>query len=121
MFYFREITLFDSDRDNKLRIVSITTGILSLGLTNQSKHHDDGLNTCSGGHTCGWTSINSRNKTYSGFAGPQTLLQQGVFGLYRGMAAPLATVAAFNAALFSVRGAMESILAHPDGIFPHTF
>eukprot|EP00884_Botryococcus_braunii_P022325 jgi/Botrbrau1/8777/Bobra.0330s0010.2 len=48
-------------------------------------------------------------------AARKTLVEQGLFGLYRGMAAPLATVAAFNALLFSVRGFMESTLAHPDG------
>lgn len=42
-------------------------------------------------------------------------MEQGLFGLYRGMAAPLATVAAFNALLFSVRGFMESTLKHADG------
>ena len=35
--------------------------------------------------------------------------------MYRGMGAPLATVALFNAVLFSVRGKMERILAHSDG------
>lgn len=35
--------------------------------------------------------------------------------MYRGMGAPLATVALFNAVLFSVRGKMERLLAHADG------
>ena len=35
--------------------------------------------------------------------------------MYRGMGAPLATVALFNAVLFSVRGRMERALAHADG------
>ena len=35
--------------------------------------------------------------------------------MYRGMGAPLATVALFNAVLFSVRGKMERVLAHADG------
>ena len=35
--------------------------------------------------------------------------------MYRGMGAPLATVALFNAVLFSVRGRMERLLAHADG------
>ena len=35
--------------------------------------------------------------------------------MYRGMGAPLATVALFNAILFSVRGKMERLLAHADG------
>eukprot|EP00884_Botryococcus_braunii_P022326 jgi/Botrbrau1/8778/Bobra.0330s0010.3 len=52
---------------------------------------------------------------FGGGGSLQTLVEQGLFGLYRGMAAPLATVAAFNALLFSVRGFMESTLAHPDG------
>ena len=38
----------------------------------------------------------------------------GPLGLYRGMAAPLATVAAFNALLFSTWGALERLLS-PDG------
>ena len=45
----------------------------------------------------------------------QTLSEQGVRGMYRGMGAPLATVALFNAVLFSVRGKMERLLAHADG------
>lgn len=39
---------------------------------------------------------------------------EGPFGLYKGMGAPLATVAAFNAVLFSSRGAVERVLS-PDG------
>lgn len=39
---------------------------------------------------------------------------EGPFGLYKGMGAPLATVAAFNAVLFSSRGAVERLLS-PDG------
>ena len=45
----------------------------------------------------------------------QTLASEGVRGLFRGMAAPLATVALFNAVLFATRGQMERLLAHPDG------
>jgi hypothetical protein len=45
----------------------------------------------------------------------QTLQQEGMLGLYRGMALPLATVAAFNAVLFSTRGTMNAVLAHNDG------
>lgn len=45
----------------------------------------------------------------------QTLAHDGIRGLFRGMAAPLATVALFNAVLFATRGQMERILAHPDG------
>ncbi|KAI4314470.1 hypothetical protein L6164_027376 [Bauhinia variegata] len=44
----------------------------------------------------------------------QTLAAEGPRGLYKGMGAPLATVAAFNAVLFTVRGQMESLLrSHP--------
>lgn len=45
----------------------------------------------------------------------KTLSEQGIRGMYRGMGAPLATVALFNAVLFSVRGKMERVLAHADG------
>ncbi|XP_022967512.1 mitochondrial carnitine/acylcarnitine carrier-like protein [Cucurbita maxima] len=38
----------------------------------------------------------------------QTLASEGSRGLYKGMGAPLATVAALNAVLFSVRGQLES-------------
>ena len=37
--------------------------------------------------------------------------------LFRGMGAPFATVAVYNAVLFAARGQMESILAHADGTF----
>jgi solute carrier family 25 carnitine/acylcarnitine transporter 20/29 len=40
----------------------------------------------------------------------RTLAADGPGGLYRGMGAPLATVAAFNAVLFTVRGQMEALL-----------
>ncbi|KAE9613310.1 putative mitochondrial carrier domain-containing protein [Lupinus albus] len=44
----------------------------------------------------------------------QTIAAEGPRGLYKGMGAPLATVAAFNAVLFSVRGQMEAVLrSHP--------
>ncbi|CAJ2636345.1 unnamed protein product [Trifolium pratense] len=44
----------------------------------------------------------------------QTIAAEGPRGLYKGMGAPLATVAAFNAVLFTVRGQMESIVrSHP--------
>ncbi|XP_065878983.1 mitochondrial carnitine/acylcarnitine carrier-like protein [Euphorbia lathyris] len=44
----------------------------------------------------------------------QTLAAEGPRGLYKGMGAPLATVAAFNAVLFTVRGQMEGLLrSHP--------
>lgn len=45
----------------------------------------------------------------------QTLAAEGAGGLYKGMGAPLATVAAFNAVLFSVRGQMESLLRSEPG------
>ena len=35
--------------------------------------------------------------------------------LFRGMGAPFATVAVYNAILFAARGQMESMLAHADG------
>lgn len=44
----------------------------------------------------------------------QTLAAEGPRGLYKGMGAPLATVAAFNAVLFTVRGQMETLVrSHP--------
>ncbi|KAF7809500.1 mitochondrial carnitine/acylcarnitine carrier-like protein [Senna tora] len=44
----------------------------------------------------------------------QTVAAEGPRGLYKGMGAPLATVAAFNALLFTVRGQMETLLrSHP--------
>ncbi|GMH44656.1 hypothetical protein BSKO_12608 [Bryopsis sp. KO-2023] len=54
------------------------------------------------------------------FSGPfdavkNTLSKEGFRGLYKGMGAPLATVAAFNAVLFSSRGTMERLLSHSDG------
>ncbi|KAI8472110.1 MAG: mitochondrial carrier [Monoraphidium minutum] len=54
------------------------------------------------------------------FRGPmdavrQTFGQEGVRGFYRGMAAPFATVALFNAVLFTARGQAQAMLAHADG------
>jgi solute carrier family 25 carnitine/acylcarnitine transporter 20/29 len=46
----------------------------------------------------------------------QTLAAEGPRGLYKGMGAPLATVAAFNAVLFSVRGQMEGLLRSEPGV-----
>ncbi|XP_061336870.1 mitochondrial carnitine/acylcarnitine carrier-like protein [Gastrolobium bilobum] len=44
----------------------------------------------------------------------QTIAAEGPRGLYKGMGAPLATVAAFNAVLFSIRGKLETLLrSHP--------
>lgn len=45
----------------------------------------------------------------------QTLAHEGPRGLYKGMGAPLATVAAFNAVLFTARGQMESLLRSESG------
>lgn len=45
----------------------------------------------------------------------QTLAAEGSQGLYKGMGAPLATVAALNAVLFTVRGQMEAILRSEPG------
>ena len=49
------------------------------------------------------------------FAYMQTVSQGGMTSLFRGMGAPFATVAVYNAVLFAARGQMESILAHADG------
>lgn len=49
----------------------------------------------------------------------QTLKESGLGGLFRGMGAPLATVALFNAVLFATRGQMEQLLAHDDGAATH--
>ncbi|CAI9095364.1 OLC1v1031299C1 [Oldenlandia corymbosa var. corymbosa] len=46
----------------------------------------------------------------------QTLAAEGPRGLYKGMGAPLATVAAFNAVLFSVRGQMETLVRSEPGV-----
>ena len=45
----------------------------------------------------------------------QTLKHEGLRGLFKGMGAPLATVALFNAVLFATRGQMEILLQHEDG------
>ncbi|KAG9452141.1 hypothetical protein H6P81_005045 [Aristolochia fimbriata] len=45
----------------------------------------------------------------------QTIAAEGLGGLYKGMGAPLATVAAFNAVLFTVRGQMEALLRSEPG------
>ncbi|XP_052169608.1 mitochondrial carnitine/acylcarnitine carrier-like protein isoform X1 [Oryza glaberrima] len=45
----------------------------------------------------------------------QTIATEGPRGLYKGMGAPLATVAAFNALLFTVRGQMEALLRSEPG------
>lgn len=45
----------------------------------------------------------------------QTLKHEGLRGLFKGMGAPLATVALFNAVLFATRGQMEILLRHADG------
>ncbi|EMS61322.1 hypothetical protein TRIUR3_24131 [Triticum urartu] len=45
----------------------------------------------------------------------QTISAEGPRGLYKGMGAPLATVAAFNAVLFTVRGQMEALLRSEPG------
>ncbi|KAL8141776.1 hypothetical protein V2J09_014808 [Rumex salicifolius] len=46
----------------------------------------------------------------------QTLAAEGPRGLYKGMGAPLATVAAFNALLFTVRGQLETLLRSAPGV-----
>lgn len=45
----------------------------------------------------------------------KTVAAEGAKGLYKGMGAPLATVAVFNAVLFTVRGQMESLLRSKPG------
>lgn len=45
----------------------------------------------------------------------KTIAAEGAGGLFKGMGAPLATVAAFNAVLFSVRGQMEALLRSEPG------
>ena len=45
----------------------------------------------------------------------KTVAAEGAGGLFKGMGAPLATVAAFNAVLFSVRGQMEAFLRSAPG------
>jgi solute carrier family 25 carnitine/acylcarnitine transporter 20/29 len=45
----------------------------------------------------------------------QTLVNEGLKGIYKGISAPLATVALFNAVLFASRGQMEVLLQHKDG------
>lgn len=45
----------------------------------------------------------------------QTIAAEGSRGLYKGMGAPLATVAALNAVLFTVRGQMEALLRSEPG------
>ncbi|KAG8373472.1 hypothetical protein BUALT_Bualt11G0027800 [Buddleja alternifolia] len=46
----------------------------------------------------------------------QTIAAEGPRGLYKGMGAPLATVAALNAVLFTVRGQMEALLRSAPGV-----
>eukprot|EP00878_Enallax_costatus_P014771 GHUV01015456.1.p1 GENE.GHUV01015456.1~~GHUV01015456.1.p1 ORF type:complete len:205 (+),score=61.56 GHUV01015456.1:580-1194(+) len=48
-------------------------------------------------------------------AAKQTIVHEGIKGMYKGMGAPLATVALFNAVLFASRGQMQVLLAHKDG------
>ncbi|KAG6518701.1 mitochondrial carnitine/acylcarnitine carrier-like protein [Zingiber officinale] len=58
-----------------------------------------------------------RPPKYSGAmdAVKQTVASEGPRGLYKGMGVPLATVAAFNAVLFSARGQMEALLRSEPG------
>ncbi|XP_077236912.1 mitochondrial carnitine/acylcarnitine carrier-like protein [Tasmannia lanceolata] len=46
----------------------------------------------------------------------QTVAGEGLRGLYKGMGAPLATVAAYNALLFTARGKMEALLRSQPGV-----
>ncbi|CAN6311793.1 unnamed protein product [Urochloa humidicola] len=52
----------------------------------------------------------------AGDAVRQTLAAEGPRGLYKGMGAPLATVAALNAVLFAARGQMEAVLRSEPGV-----
>lgn len=54
------------------------------------------------------------------FAPMQTVSEGGMTSLFRGMGAPFATVAFYNAILFAARGQMESLLAHADGAALYT-
>lgn len=51
-------------------------------------------------------------------ASRQILRNHGPKGFFKGLAAPLVTVAAVNAVIFAARGRMEKLLAHVDGGFP---
>lgn len=48
----------------------------------------------------------------------QTVGEHGALGLFRGMGAPFATVAIYNACIFAARGQMENLLQHADGMPP---
>ncbi|KAJ6817271.1 mitochondrial carnitine/acylcarnitine carrier-like protein [Iris pallida] len=63
------------------------------------------------------TPLPGQRPKYSGAmdAVKQTLAGEGPRGLYKGMGAPLATVAAFNALLFTARGQMESLFRSEPG------
>ncbi|KNA16433.1 hypothetical protein SOVF_089040 [Spinacia oleracea] len=63
------------------------------------------------------TPLPGQGPRYSGAmdAVRQTIAAEGPKGLYKGMGAPLATVAAFNAVLFTVRGQMETMLKSEPG------
>lgn len=61
--------------------------------------------------------MTSTASEYNSYAIMQTVSEGGMKSLFRGMGAPFATVAVYNAVLFAARGQMESILAHPDGAF----
>ncbi len=52
--------------------------------------------------------------------GSQLLAEEGTKGFFKGLAAPLATVAIYNAVLFAARGNMERLLAHSDGDRAHS-
>ncbi|CAL4932420.1 unnamed protein product [Urochloa decumbens] len=52
----------------------------------------------------------------AGDAVRQTLAAEGPRGLYKGMGAPLAAVAALNAVLFAARGQMEAVLRSEPGV-----
>ncbi|KAL1332239.1 hypothetical protein HN51_061088 [Arachis hypogaea] len=63
------------------------------------------------------TPVPGQSPKYSGAidAVKKTVAAEGPRGLYKGMGAPLATVAAFNAVLFTVRGQMEALVRTQPG------
>jgi len=65
--------------------------------------------TCSKASTVSWTVVFLARLRF------QTIMKEGIKGIYKGMGAPLATVAVFNAVLFASRGQMEVLLSHTDG------
>lgn len=59
--------------------------------------------------------INGKQRYESVVCELQIYATHGVRGFFKGLSAPLVTVAAFNAVLFAAKGSMERLLAHTDG------